>query len=143
MFEAMPLFVILIGNIPLGPGFPNQHRPSGKPSFFVVDFVLLLASPPLQPPICAFPGDTVTDRIVGTVVSERLTLAAVPAPGGAGVLPQPATAAPSTTTATAISHLTLRASIASPSLELRSIRSHSVNLDPDAEPACDNRSSGD
>lgn len=133
MSEAMPVFLIVIGKIPVEPGVPNQHRPSGKPSCLAFDSVSLLGSPPLQSPTCAFAGDTVTDRIVGTVVRERLMLAAVPAPGGADLLPQAASPVTIRTTATGSNHLTLRAVIAAPTSELSSARGHPVDLDSQAE----------
>jgi hypothetical protein len=47
-----------------------------------VEAVLRPALPPEQRPNTALPGDTVTDLIVGTVVSDMLMLAALPAPAG-------------------------------------------------------------
>src|SRR5580692_7995003 len=76
---------------------PTKHLPLGNPSLPAVDSVFRLAWPPLQVPNAALAGDTVTERMVGTVVSDRLMLADCPAPcGAAPVIPQPATAVPAT-----------------------------------------------
>ena len=60
----------------------------------LVDLVFLAARPPRHEPNVALPGDTVTDRMVGTVFSDKLMLADWPALGPCSLLtPQPARAA--------------------------------------------------
>jgi hypothetical protein len=78
--------------------------------------VFLLAKPPVQFPKLALAGDTVTERMVGTVLSDRLTLAAFPAfCSAAPLLPHPATptATANVPTTAIASDVTLRPTAAS------------------------------
>src|SRR5208282_6389507 len=80
------------------PGVPSEQCPFGKPSADDVDAVLTLAFPPLQPPKAAEDGDTVTETIVGTTLSEMAML--WPLPGVPAVPPWPVLQAASPAIAT-------------------------------------------
>lgn len=111
IIAATPTLVIVIGKKPML-GSPTKHRPLGNPSALVVDGVFMLGSPPVQLPKLALAGDTVTDRKVCTVVSDRLRLAGLPAfCGAAPLMPHPATTRPASTAlaTTAAGHLPNRA----------------------------------